>query len=197
MAAKRPSLSDRIGKDALVASLSAGLALTTLAAAFAAVPFYTWFCKTTGYGGTTQVAVSAPLTQSARLYEIRFDANLSPGLPWKFRPEQAHMMVHGGEVATVNFVIENTSDRQTQGMAVYNVAPDSVGGYFNKLVCFCFTEQKLAPREQVVVPVTFFVDPEIETDRNTQSVDSITLSYTMYPSNKPVAAVPDGSAPKL
>ena len=197
MALKPKGKSAGIDKNVRVAALAGGLALLTLGASFAAVPFYTWFCKTTGYGGTTQVAVSAPLVQSERVYEIRFDANLSPGLPWKFHPEHPTMVVRGGEVATVNYIIENTSDRQTQGMAVYNVAPDSVGGYFNKLVCFCFTEQKLAPREQVVVPVTFFVDPEIETDRNTRSVTSITLSYTFYPSNNPVAAVPDGYAPKL
>jgi cytochrome c oxidase assembly protein subunit 11 len=146
------------------------------------------------------VAVSAPVKEIDRIFEIRFDANLSPGLPWRFHPEKPTMVVHGGEVATVNFLIENLSDMPTSGQAVYNVAPDSAGGYFNKIVCFCFSEQKLAPHEQVIAPVTFFVDPEIDGDRNARSITSIALSYTFFPANNtrnPIAAVPDTSAPKL
>ncbi len=184
-------------QDLTVAAMAGGLALMTLGAAFAAVPFYTWFCKTTGYGGTTQVAVSAPVTQIDRKFEIRFDANIASGLPWSFHPETPTVVVHGGEVATVNYVLENLSDEPTQGMAVYNVAPDSAGGYFNKLVCFCFTEQKLGPHERVIAPVTFFVDPEIDSDRNARAITSIALSYTFFPSRSPVAAVQDNSAPKL
>ncbi|MDR3372341.1 MAG: cytochrome c oxidase assembly protein [Ancalomicrobiaceae bacterium] len=185
----------------LVVAAGAGvLALATLGLSFAAVPFYTWFCKTTGYGGTTQVAVSAPVRQIDRTFEIRFDANLSPGLPWRFHPDQPTITVHGGEVATVNFHLENLSDRPTAGQAVYNVAPDVAGGYFNKIVCFCFSEQKLAPHEVADVPVTFFVDPDIDADRDTRSLTSITLSYTFFPagdSTRPLAAGPDNSTPKL
>jgi cytochrome c oxidase assembly protein subunit 11 len=183
-----------------VAAAAGMLALLTLGASFAAVPFYTWFCKTTGYGGTTQEAVSAPVHEIARTFEIRFDANLSPGLPWRFHPEQPTITVRGGEVATVNYVIENTSDRPTAGMAIYNVAPDVAGSYFDKIACFCFSEQKLAPHEIAVVPVTFFVDPEVDADRDARSLTSITLSYTFYPSGdttRPLAAAPDYSTPTL
>lgn len=186
-------------RNAKVATYSASIAIVTLGLSFAAVPFYTWFCKTTGYGGTTQVAVSAPVEQIERSFEIRFDSNISPGLPWTFKPQVASIRVHGGEVATVNYVIENQSDQPTAGMAVYNVTPDGAGGYFNKIACFCFTEQKLGPREQVIVPVTFFVDPEVAKDRNMDAVTSIALSYTFYPSNKPnpLASAQDTSSPKL
>jgi cytochrome c oxidase assembly protein subunit 11 len=187
-------------RDVIVAGYAAGIALVTLSLSFAAVPFYTWFCKTTGYGGTTQVAISAPVNEIDRMFEIRFDSNTSPGLPWKFHPEVASIQVHGGEVATVNYVIENDSDRPTAGMAVYNVTPDGAGGYFDKIVCFCFTEQKLAAREQIVVPVTFFVNPDIANDRNMNAVNSITLSYTFYPSTKsgkPLASAQDTTVPKL
>jgi cytochrome c oxidase assembly protein subunit 11 len=182
-----------------VATYSASIALVTLGLSFAAVPFYTWFCKTTGYGGTTQVAVSAPVEQIDRMFEIRFDSNVSPGLPWTFKPQVASIRVHGGEVATVNYVIENQSDRPTAGMAVYNVTPDSAGGYFDKIACFCFTEQKLEAHEQIIVPVTFFVDPEIAKDRNADATTSIALSYTFYPSNKPnpLASAQDTTGPKL
>lgn len=186
-------------RNAKVATYSACIAIITLGLSFAAVPFYTWFCKTTGYGGTTQVAVSAPVEQIDRSFEIRFDSNISPGLPWSFKPQVASIKVHGGEVATVNYIIENQSDQPTAGMAVYNVTPDGAGGYFDKIACFCFTEQKLGPREQVIVPVTFFVDPEIAKDRNMDAVTSIALSYTFYPSNKPnpLASAQDTGSPKL
>jgi cytochrome c oxidase assembly protein subunit 11 len=195
-----PKTRDQRSRDLKVAAYAGSIALITLGLSFAAVPFYTWFCKTTGYGGTTQVAISAPVYQIERSFEIRFDSNTSPGLPWKFHPEVPSIMVHGGEVATVNYVIENDSDLPTAGMAVYNVTPDGAGAYFDKIVCFCFTEQKLEPREQAIVPVTFFVDPDIAKDRNMNAVDSITLSYTFYPSTKktnPVASVEGASGPRL
>jgi len=196
----RPKSPAQRKRDLRVATYAAGVATVTLGLSFAAVPFYTWFCKTTGYGGTTQVAISAPVDQIDRTFEIRFDANTSPGLPWKFHPEQASITVHGGEVATANYVIENQSDEATAGMAVYNVTPDGAGGYFDKIVCFCFSEQKLEPREQVIVPVTFFVNPDIANDRNMNSVNTITLSYTFYPAKKPsnpLASAQDTSGPKL
>jgi cytochrome c oxidase assembly protein subunit 11 len=199
--AKRPTMDAKAQarRNTKVATYSACIAIVTLGLSFAAVPFYTWFCKTTGYGGTTQVAVSAPVEQIERSFEIRFDSNISPGLPWTFKPQVAAIKVHGGEVATVNYIIENQSDQPTAGMAVYNVTPDGAGGYFNKIACFCFTEQKLGPREQVIVPVTFFVDPEIAKDRNMDAVTSIALSYTFYPSNKqnPLASAQDTGSPKL
>ncbi|MEJ1157760.1 cytochrome c oxidase assembly protein [Prosthecomicrobium sp. N25] len=173
-----------------VALACAALVAGMTGAAFAAVPFYDWFCRVTGYGGTTQVAAAAPGHVIDRAFEIRFDANVN-GIPWRFRPEGGPVTVKAGEVATANYVIENLSDTETLGVAAYNVTPELAGYYFTKLVCFCFTEQKLAPRETVVVPVTFYVDPSIDQDRNLRSIRTITLSYTFFPAksekSKPVA----------
>jgi cytochrome c oxidase assembly protein subunit 11 len=125
------------------------------------------------------------------MFEVRFDANVNHALPWRFRAEGGPVTLKAGEVATAHYVIENLSDTETVGIAAYNVTPDLAGYYFTKLVCFCFSEQKLAPRETVVVPVTFYVDPEIDTDRNLRTLQSITLSYTFFPAKaekpKPVA----------
>jgi cytochrome c oxidase assembly protein subunit 11 len=197
---RQPKSQAQRARDLKVAGYAGCIAAVTLGLSFAAVPFYTWFCKTTGYGGTTQVAVSAPVDQIDRTFEIRFDSNTSPDLPWKFHPEQPSVVVHGGEVVTVNYLIENESDQPTAGMAVYNVTPDAAGGYFDKIVCFCFTEQKLEPHEQAIVPVTFFIDPEIAKDHNLDSITSIALSYTFYPStksNRPLASAQDSTGPKL
>ncbi len=188
-------------RDRMVALICAGLVAGMTGAAFAAVPFYDWFCRVTGYGGTTRVAAAAPARISERSFEILFDANVSPGLPWRFRPETRSVRVRAGEVATVNYIIENTADHPTVGIAAYNVAPDLAGYWFNKIVCFCFDEQKLAAHEKVVVPVTFYVDPDIDTDRNMKSVPSITLSYTYFNQKpdrvKPVADASRAGAPKL
>ena len=179
------------GRHRTVALACAAIVAGMTGAAFGAVPFYDWFCRVTGYGGTTQVAAAAPGRVIDRAFEIRFDANVSPTLPWQFRPEGGPVTVKAGEVATANYMIENLSDHETLGIASYNVTPDLAGYYFTKLVCFCFTEQKLAPRERVVVPVTFYVDPEIDQDRNLRAIRSITLSYTFFPAKtdkpKPVA----------
>lgn len=182
-----------------VAIACAALVLGMTGAAFAAVPLYDWFCRVTGYGGTTRVATAAPARVGERTVEVRFDANVSPGLPWRFRAETGAVTVRVGEVATVNYVIENTADHETVGIAAYNVTPDLAGYWFNKIVCFCFNEQKLAAHEKVVVPVTFYVDPDIEGDKNLKSVGSITLSYTFFsqkPSNpKPLAAASQAGGP--
>ena len=140
------------GANRRVAIACAALVAGMTVAAFAGVPFYECFCKTTGYGGTPLTASSEPGTVIARSYEIRFGANVN-GLPWRFTPEPPSVTVKGGAVETVNYVIENTSDRETFGLAAYNVTPDLSGGYITKMICFCFTEQKLAAGEQLVVPV--------------------------------------------
>ncbi len=165
-------------------------------AAFAAVPLYDWFCRTTGYGGTTNVAKSAPIAPIERMIEVRFDANIR-GLPWSFKPETDTVKVRVGEVMTVNYVIENTTDQPTAGIASYNVTPEETGFYFNKMVCFCFTQQTLGPRERMVAPVTFFVDPEIDKIWNLKAVKTITLSYTFFPEagTQPVATNSAASAP--
>lgn len=153
--------------------------------AYASVPFYDWFCRTTGYGGTPSVA-SLPADRIIdRSFEVRFDSNVFSGLDWSFRPETPSIRVRAGEVATVLYRIENRSDRETRGIAAFNVTPDLAGGYFAKLACFCFTEQTLKPGEVLEAPVTFYVDPAIDADRNLTSLTAITLSYTFFAADKP------------
>ena len=147
---------------------------------FAAVPFYSWFCKTTGYGGTTLVAARAPDKSTDQMITIRFDANVDPALPWQFTPEVNTMQLRIGETGLAFFDAHNPTDHAIAGQASYNVTPDAAGGYFSKIECFCFKEQVLQPGESVKMPVTFFVDPAILADREGKLVREITLSYTFY-----------------
>ena len=160
--------------------------------AYASVPLYSWFCRTTGFGGIPQVASVAPAQISDRKITVRFDANVAPGLPWKFEPEQNEIEVRIGEVVTVFYTVTNQAARTTTGVAAYNVAPLTVGAFFQKLNCFCFTEQTMGPGEKREMPVVFYVDPQIAKDSENDGLNSITLSYTFYPvrdpSPKPVAA---------
>ena len=164
-----------------VAAACGALVATMVGAAYAAVPLYNWFCRTTGFGGTTQVATVAPAQTLDRKLQIRFDANVAGGLPWRFEPEQNSIEVRIGEVVTVNYKVANTSARETVGIASYNVSPPTAGGYFSKINCFCFSEQRLKPGEEREMTVVFFVDPELVKDSEQDSLDTITLSYTMYP----------------
>ena len=162
-------------------------------ASYAAVPFYNWFCRATGFNGTTQVTTSAPATGPiARKIAVRFDSNVAPGLPWKFEPEQNEIEVRIGEVVTVFYTVTNQAARSTTGVAAYNVAPLTVGAYFQKINCFCFTEQTMGPGEKREMPVVFYVDPELAKDSENDGLNTITLSYTFYPvretAPKPVAA---------
>jgi cytochrome c oxidase assembly protein subunit 11 len=150
-------------------------------AAFAAVPLYDWFCRTTGFGGTPQVASSAPGEVLGRTVLVRFDANVSGGLPWRFEPETNSIEVRVGETVTMNYNITNLSARETVGQASYNVSPPTVGAYFTKINCFCFTDQRLKPGETREMPVVFYVDPQLVKDSELDSLNTITLSYTMYP----------------
>lgn len=149
---------------------------------FASVPLYRLFCQVTGYGGTPQTGDSVKLAEktSDRTITIRFDANANPKLPWKFRPVQKEMTVRLGEQALAFYEAENISDVRTSGQATYNVTPFKAGPYFNKIDCFCFDEQPLAPGQTVSMPVQFFVDPEIFDDPTTREVKTITLSYTFF-----------------
>lgn len=162
-------------------------------AAYAAVPFYDWFCRATGFNGTTQVATALPSSEPlGRKIAVRFDSNVSGGLPWKFEPEKTEIEVRIGEVVTAYYSVTNTAARTTTGQAAYNVAPLAVGSYFQKVNCFCFTEQTLGPGEKREMAVVFYVDPSIVKDSENANVDTITLSYTFYPirevAPKPVAA---------
>ena len=183
----------RLTRDAMVAAICGFVVVAMVGAAYAAVPFYNWFCRATGFNGTTQVATSIPLGKPlARTLAIRFDSNVAGGLPWKFEPEQTEIQVHIGEVTTVYYTVTNQSARETTGQAAYNVAPLTVGSYFEKINCFCFTEQTMKPGEKREMAVVFYVDPSIAADHENDSLNTITLSYTFYPvreqATKPVAA---------
>ena len=182
-----------LGRDATVAAACGLLVAFMAGASYAAVPLYNWFCRATGFNGTTMVASSAPASGPiARTIAVRFDANVSGGLPWKFVPEQSEIEVKIGEVVTVFYTVTNQSARTTSAQAAYNVAPLTVGAYFQKINCFCFTDQTLAPGEKREMPVVFYVDPALAADSENDGLKSITLSYTFYPlrdpAPKPLAA---------
>lgn len=156
-------------------------------ASYAAVPLYKIFCQVTGFGGTTQVATAESSVVLDRKMTVRFDATAN-GVPWSFQPVQRQVDLKVGESALVYYRATNTSDRAVVGTATFNVTPLKAGQYFNKIECFCFTEQRLEPGQSVDMPVTFFVDPEIAQDRNLEEVKTITLSYTFFPvEQEPVA----------
>jgi len=188
-----PKPAPRLGRDAMVAAICGFVVVLMVGASYAAVPFYNWFCRATGFNGTTQVATAAPSSAPlTRKIAVRFDSNVAPGLPWKFAPEQTEIQVKIGEVVTVFFSVTNEAARTTTGQAAYNVAPLTVGRYFEKINCFCFTEQTMAPGEKREMPVVFYVDPSIMGDSDNDGLNTITLSYTFYPvrdpAPKPVAA---------
>lgn len=158
----------------------AGIVAAMLGLAFASVPLYKLFCDVTGFAGTPQRAVRAPGAVAGRM-AVRFDANVHPGLPWKFAPKQTQVTVAPGAKTQIFYTAANLSDRPVTGQAVFNVSPDQAGKYFNKIECFCFTEQTLAPGQKVDMPVIFFVDPEMLDDPDARDVHEITLSYTFYP----------------
>lgn len=172
-------------RDLLVAAACGAFVAVMVGAAYAAVPLYSWFCRTTGFGGTAQVASSAPAQTVERRITVRFDANVGPGLPWKFEPEVNAIEARLGEVVTVNYRVTNMSARETVGQATYNVTPDNAGIHFQKINCFCFVEQRLKPGEKRDMPVVFYVDPALAEDAETQSVSAITLSYTFFAVRQP------------
>jgi cytochrome c oxidase assembly protein subunit 11 len=173
--------------NSLVAGACALFVAAMVGAAYAAVPLYNWFCRTTGFGGTPQVASVAPAHVLGRKLKIRFDANVAGGLPWRFEPEQSSIEVQVGEVISVNYRVVNQSARETTGIASYNVSPATVGAYFSKINCFCFSEQRLKAGEKRDMTVVFFVDPTIANDSEQDNLDTITLSYTMYEVRRPAA----------
>jgi cytochrome c oxidase assembly protein subunit 11 len=178
----------------LTAAICAVFVAGMVGMSFAAVPFYSVFCQVTGYGGTTRQATEAPAASLDRMVTVRFDANVANGLGWSFRPIQRSVKVRLGDVAQVAFRAENRGSMRTTGSAVFNVTPVDVGAYFNKIACFCFTEQTLEPGESVDMPVIFFVDPTFVENADLDTTTTITLSYTFYPAIeekgevKPVAA---------
>jgi cytochrome c oxidase assembly protein subunit 11 len=187
-------------RDLLVAACCGALVVGMVGAAYAAVPLYNWFCKTTGFGGTTQVSEKAPEHVLGRSITVRFDSNVAPGLPWRFQPERNEIQVRIGEVATVHYKVINEAARDVSGQASYNVSPPTVGGYFNKINCFCFTEQRLKAGETREMAVVFYIDPSIANDRDQNDLSTITLSYTFYRQREPeqpIAEAPERNSNRL
>ena len=178
-------------RDIIVAASCGVFVAAMVGLAYASVPLYDWFCRTTGFGGRTQVATAAPQGAPGRTITVRFDANVAGGLPWRFVPEQNSIDVRIGEVFTVNYVATNLAARETVGQAAYNVAPSTTGAYFQKINCFCFTEQRLAAGEKREMPVVFYVDPALAKDAELNDLNTITLSYSFYAVREPAKPVAD------
>jgi cytochrome c oxidase assembly protein subunit 11 len=180
MTASQPTEQSRRRRDLLVAAACGVFAAGMVGMAFAAVPLYDWFCRTTGFAGTPMQAVAAPGHVLDRKITVRLDANVAGSLPWRFVPETNAVDVRVGDVLTVNYIVVNDSAQEIVGNASYNVSPPTVGAYFTKISCFCFTEQRLKPGERREMPVVFFIDPKIVEDSEHDGLNTITLSYTMY-----------------
>lgn len=169
--------------NARVALLAVGGALAMLGLGFASVPLYRIFCEATGFGGTARRADEAQavtVKDSGKTISIRFDANVERGMPWQFKPIQHVDTVSVGARDMAVFWAKNDSDRPVTGTASFNVEPEQAARYFNKIQCFCFTEQTLKPHEEVRMPVVYYVDPAILTDPDNKDVQQITLSYTFH-----------------
>ena len=164
MSTQNPRKSGKSPRDLLVAFACGGFVAVMVGASYAAVPLYSWFCRTTGFGGTTQIAKSVPAEVAGRTVTVRFDSNVAPGLPWSFEPERRTIDVHLGEVVTVYYAVTNESARVTTGQAGFNVTPPTVGIYFEKINCFCFTQQTMKPGEKRDMAVVFYVDPKLAKD---------------------------------
>ena len=167
-------------KNKKVFTLLSIVVVTMVSLAFASVPFYDWFCRVTGFAGTTLTASSGPNVVINKEIKVRFDGSVDRGLEWEFRPVQKEVKLKIGETALAFYEAYNPTDRPIMGTASYNVFPFSAGSFFTKIDCFCFEEQILAPGERVQMPVTFFIDPEIENDRDGKFIEQITLSYTFF-----------------
>jgi len=177
-------------RDLVVAASCGAFAALMLGAAYASVPLYDWFCRVTGFAGTTMVASEAPGYTLDREVTVRFDSNITGGLPWRFVPEKTFIKARLGEVVTVYYSVTNLAARETWGQASYNVTPLTVGAQFHKINCFCFTDQRLGPGERREMAVVFYVDPKLAEDSEHDGLNTITLSYTFFavrPPAKPVA----------
>ena len=170
--------------DAICAAVGAGM----LRLAYASVPLYQLFCQVTGFGGTTQRADRPSASILERTMTVRFDANIGDGMPWDFEPVSEPQTLQIGENGLAFYRVTNRSNRTIVGSATYNVTPEQAGIFFNKLACFCFTEQRLEPGESLDMPVSYFIDPEIVKDPDASRLSTVTLSYTFYEVKKPTAA---------
>jgi cytochrome c oxidase assembly protein subunit 11 len=186
-------------KKARFGLLAAIVPIAMVGASYASVPLYQLFCQVTGYGGTTRVATSAASAVLDRTVKVRFDANVAPGVPWEFAPEKPDVDLKIGENGLAFYKVTNTSDRAVTAVATYNVTPHKAGPYFQKLECFCFQDRTLQPGETMELPVIFYVDPKLATDRGVNEITQITLSYTFFEAGSPglvqaQAAGPFGNA---
>ncbi|MEQ5787057.1 cytochrome c oxidase assembly protein [Erythrobacter sp. NFXS35] len=170
-------------------------AVGMLGLGYAAVPLYEMFCRVTGFGGTTQVASEADAAQAATMVtgqtiSVRFDGSTASHMPWTFRPSQATDTVTIGQRDIATYIARNESSKPITGTATFNVTPEQAGKHFNKIQCFCFTEQTLAPGQEVTMPVLYYVDPAMLEDPDMQGVEQITLSYTFHRTSGPDTAAP-------
>lgn len=179
-----PSQAPRRSNTSLACALLA-LVAGMVMLSFAAVPLYRLFCQVTGFGGTPMQADAAPGTLGSRPVTVDFNADTDPHLPWEFTSMQRNVELIPGKQTLVFFTAANRSHAPVSGTAVFNVTPHKAAPYFQKLECFCYEEQRLAPGEEVVMPVSFFIDPEIENDPQTKDVHTITLSYTFFKTKQP------------
>lgn len=173
-------MSRRLDRNTRLAWTMVAVVAGMLGMAYAAVPLYQAFCKATGFAGTPLVAQSDDRPVIARTVTVRFDTNVDPSMPWRFEPVQRAVTVHLGEEKLVYFRATNLSNRPIVGSANYNVTPERTAGWFDKVQCFCFTEQLLKPGQSVDMPVVFFVDSDMNKDRRYDDINTITLSYTFH-----------------
>jgi len=164
------------------------LVLFMASASFLSVPFYNWFCKVTGYGGSTNIAQKESDIILDKIISVRFDASLEKGLEWEVKPVQRNMTLNLGETGLAFYEAYNPTDKPIAAQASFNVVPFSVGNFFNKIECFCFTEQILQPGEKIKMPVSFYVDPDLINNLESKNVTSVTLSYTFYEIDLPETA---------
>jgi cytochrome c oxidase assembly protein subunit 11 len=191
-----PSTGDRTtSRVGLTAAACVVFVAFMVGMSFAAVPLYRVFCQVTGFDGTTQRADAAPDRALDREITVRFDGNVGNGLGWGFRPLERQVTLRVGEVAEVAFLAENRGASASTGTATFNVTPNTAGAYFNKIACFCFTEQTLAAGQSLDMPVQFFVDPAIADDPELDHLDTITLSYTFFPAADPAPKPLAAAAP--
>lgn len=175
---------NQMNKNSKMAFNLFAISVGMLMLAYASVPLYRLFCQVTGYGGTTREAKQAPQKISDRTINIEFNTDIDPALNWEFKPGERSHKVKVGQKALTYFVAHNRENKSVTGRAVYNVVPFKAGEYFNKIQCFCFTEQTLAAGQKVDMPVSFFIDPAILNDPDMDDVKTITLSYTFFPAKK-------------
>lgn len=181
----------RARRNGIIAAICAGTFVGMVGMAYASVPLYRLFCQVTGYGGTTQRVSAGGDRVVDKTVTVRFDSNTS-GVDWDFAPKQREVAVKLGEVRQVAYKAHNRSDRAVTGTATFNVTPQIAGAYFNKIDCFCFTEQTLAPGESADMPVVFFVDPDILDAPELRDISTLTLSYTFFPVDDPNSVAQSG-----